>query len=477
MKSLPVHWSEGIFLQPHHFQAAERCWTETLQTSEHWDHQYGYGVRTLELSADAIANYQFQVNVCHARMKDGTIVALDPGQELDRLDLKEAFARESVVRVYLAVPKLKMGVTNVRTEGQTVKARYLEVSQSVQDESAGGNDQELRFRMLELRLLASTQDMAGYEVLPLAQVQRAAEQEAVPCIDSAYFPPMLAIDAWPPLGRDVVRAIYDILGKKIEVLSEQVINRGISLASQEPGDLDRLFMLNELNAAYAALKVLGFASGIHPLTAYLELCRLVGRLSLFSQERRPPDIPYYDHDDLATIFHKIKEWIILLLGRVRDYEYEQRFFVGEGKGMRVSLESKWLGSDWKWFIGVLYGNIGERECLSLLAPGALNWKLGSSRQVDTLFQFGAEGLQLRPLPQAPRALPPRRDWLYFEVNRDNASWRDVLETQTLAMRLTDNLIVNRQQLQGERKIVVSAGGQQVSLQFALFAVPQPGSPK
>ena len=100
MKSLPVHWSEGIFLQPHHFQAAERCWTETLQTSEHWDHQYGYGVRTLELSADAIANYQFQVNVCHARMKDGTIVALDPGQELDRLDLKEAFARESVVRVY-----------------------------------------------------------------------------------------------------------------------------------------------------------------------------------------------------------------------------------------------------------------------------------------------------------------------------------------------------------------------------------------
>ena len=131
-----------------------------------------------------------------------------------------------------------------------------------------------------------------------------------------------------------------------------------------------------------------FASGIHPLTAYLELCRLVGRLSIFSQERRPPDIPYYDHDDLATIFHKIKEWIILLLGRVRDYEYEQRFFVGEGKGMRVSLESKWLGSDWKWFIGVLYGNIGERECLSL-SPGALNWKLGSSRQVDTLFQFGA----------------------------------------------------------------------------------------
>jgi len=66
MNSLPVHWSEGLFLQPHHFQAADRAWTESSQTSELWDHQYGYGVRRLELSQDAIANYQFQVNVCHA---------------------------------------------------------------------------------------------------------------------------------------------------------------------------------------------------------------------------------------------------------------------------------------------------------------------------------------------------------------------------------------------------------------------------
>jgi type VI secretion system protein ImpJ len=312
MKSLPVHWSEGLFLQPHHFQAAERAWTETLQTSERWDHHYGYGVRTLEISEDAIANYQFQVNVCHARMKDGTIVDIDPGQELDRLDLKEAFARESVVKVYLAVPKLKMGVTNVRTEGQSAKARYFEVPQSVQDESTGGNDQELLFRMLDLRLLLSTQDMAGYEILPLAQVRRTAEQEAVPCLDTSYFPPMLAIDAWPPLGRDIVRAIYDIIGKKIEVLSEQVLNRGITLVSQEPGDLDRLFLLNELNSAYAVLKVMAFASGVHPFSAYVELCRLVGRLSLFSKERRCPEIPYYDHDNLATIFNRIKEWIVLL---------------------------------------------------------------------------------------------------------------------------------------------------------------------
>jgi type VI secretion system protein ImpJ len=80
-------------------------------------------------------------------------------------------------------------------------------------------------------------------------------------------------------------------------------------------------------------------------------------------------------------------------------------------------------------------------------------------------------LHLTPLAQSPRALPPGRDWVYYEVNRQNAAWKDVLQTQTLAMRLKDSLIVNRNELQGERKLVVTNRGKQSALQFALFAVP------
>jgi type VI secretion system protein ImpJ len=470
MRNLPVHWSEGMFLRPHHFQAADRYWTEMLTTSEQWDNQYNYGLRKLELSREAIENFQVQVNVCHARMRDGSLISLDAGQELDRLDLKPAFASESVVRIYLAVPKLNMGGVNVAT-APAGNSRYVETTSSPQDESSGGNDQEIQFRALNVRLLLSTQDLAGYEVLPIAQVQRAGEGAATPRLDADYIPPVLAIDAWPPLGRDIVRAIYDIIGKKVEVLTQQVVNRGITLTSQEPGDLDRLLMLAQLNEATATLAVLAFALGIHPLVAYVELCRIVGQLSIFGAERRTPEIPAYDHDDLARIFRYIKERIELLLGSIRDYEYEQRFFVGEGKGMRVSIESKWLGSDWQWFVGVLRGNLSEKECLALLSPGELDWKLGSARQVDALFEYGAEGLHMTPLAQAPRALPPSRDWIYYEVSRQGTSWKDVLDTQTLAMRLKDTLIVNRAELQGERKLVVSVRGKSVPLQFALFAVP------
>ena len=174
---------------------------------------------------------------------------------------------------------------------------------------------------------------------------------------------------------------------------------------------------------------------------------------------------------MGRIFRYLKEHLELLLNSIRDYEFEQRFFVGEGKGMRVTIESKWLGADWQWFVGVCRGTLSEKECLALLSPGELDWKLGSARQVDALFEYGAEGLHLTPLPQAPRALPPSRDWLYFEVSRQGTAWKDVLDTQTVAMRLKDSLIANRSELQGERKLVVSLRGKQVPLQFALFAVP------
>ncbi len=94
MHNLPVHWCEGLFLQPHHLQSADRYWTEATQTSQQWDHQYSYGMRKVGFSEDAIANYQFQLNVCHARTKEGTLVSIEPGQEPDRVDLKSPLLLE-----------------------------------------------------------------------------------------------------------------------------------------------------------------------------------------------------------------------------------------------------------------------------------------------------------------------------------------------------------------------------------------------
>ncbi len=486
MDNLPIHWYEGVFLRPHHFQSAERYWADAAQFSNRLDNPHNYGLVALEFSKEGLANHQLEVRRLQARMRDGTLVSFDVGSEPDRVDLtramselrqvnaslKDAFERDSVVRVYLAIPKLRLGRANIGSTDNLSDARYIEVEKTVQDESWGTDEQSIQFKRLNIQLVLSTQDLSGFELLPIAQIKRAGEGEAAPQLDQTFIPPLLSIDAWPGLSRDMVRAIFDIIGQKIEVLSQQVVNRGIGLDSRDPGDADRVLMLAQLNAAYGALSILAFDRGVHPRLAYVELCRILGQLSIFSPERRVSNILPYDHDDLYRIFLDIKLRIEALIHAVRDYEVQQRYFVGVGLGMQASLDPRWFNSDWQWYIGVDKGDLTQRECRDLLSPGHLDWKLGSSRQVEFLFKHRAAGVQLVPLERTVRALPGRADWVYYEVPRqDSPAWRDVQDTQTLAMRLKDTLILNADRLQGEQTLVVSAFGRKVPLKFALFAVP------
>src|SRR4029079_5704886 len=79
MKHLPVHWYEGLFLRPHHLQAADRYWTELVQTTSRWNCAYDYGVYAFEFSKEALANHQLDVQVLKARLRDGTMVYLALG--------------------------------------------------------------------------------------------------------------------------------------------------------------------------------------------------------------------------------------------------------------------------------------------------------------------------------------------------------------------------------------------------------------
>jgi type VI secretion system protein ImpJ len=480
MQYLPVHWYEGLFLRPHHFQAADRHLDERLHTSLEFDHPYGYGLRSIGIDTGRLAQNRFSVQVLKARMGDGTVIDLDVGQkQLDEIDLEPAFRRRDSVRIYLAVPRMQLGVPNVGAkrddpaselvDSRTV-ARYDVVTLALQDESRGGNVQPIQFKKPHLRLLTDDDELEGYEVLPLAQIERTGTQGGRARIDRAYIPPALSTDAWPGLGDDIVRTAVDLLSNQVKELGGQVANRGVTFDSREPGDLARLLMVDRLFESHAGLNALAKARGVHPFVAYLEMAKIIGRIAIFS-DRSLPEIPPYDHDNLGPVFLKLLDMIESRVGALRPYEFEQRDFVGMGMGMQVGIDPKWFDSRWSWFVGVHKGDLTDQECQELLS-GKLDWKLGSRRQVESLFTRGAEGLQLTLLQRLPRALPVSREYVYFEVSRGNDAWKDVQIDQSLAMRLNHSTISNPDELkQGARWLIVNWKDRQVALQFALFAVP------
>ncbi|HWL08513.1 MAG TPA: type VI secretion system baseplate subunit TssK [Planctomicrobium sp.] len=469
MTQLPVSWNEGMFLRPHHFQASDRYWGHQLRESIGWTTPYSYGIRSIEFGRDAISNAQFELTSIQLRFQDGTLLEL--GQELGRLDLKPVFATADHATVCLAVPRLRDRLRNVGVSDASNHYRFREVTLDQSDENDGGNDQAISYRQLQVRLCLSTETLDGYEILPIAGIRRAGGKDGTPQLDNTYAPALLNVQCWPDLSRDVIRATHDIIGQKITVVSQQIKDRGITLGSGDTGDLERVFMLQALNESDASLGAMLVARELHPFPLYVEMCRIVGILSIFGQDRRVPELPRYDHDHLMPVFTQLRDQVRVLLGTVSRYEYEQRYFTGAGQGMAVALENKWLGEDWQWFVGVRASPSNARVA-DLLQPGRLDWKIGSANQVDFLFRNKFPGLGLQPVSQHPRALPPDGDWLYFQVSKQGPAWQSVLEDRTLGMRFKRELIVNKDQLEGQRQLAVAASNETILLEIALFAVPK-----
>jgi type VI secretion system protein ImpJ len=411
-------------------------------------------------------------------LRDGTLVALPENGRLSTLDLKDAFTRDNRVTVFLGVPQLRPGSANVTdlTEGGAAAGgegtRFLAENLDLDDENSPEGPQPVGIRLLNVKLLHSAQDLTGYDVIPLARMEKVGQAEALPRLDITYIPPVVACEAWKPLKANILQAIYNYLGNKIETLSTQVVSRGINFGTHNADDALLLGQLHLLNGAYALLNILAFADGIHPLLAYMELCRLVGQLAIFGETKRPPDLPKYDHDDLGGCFYRVKQYIENI--KISEPNYEERPFIGEGLRIQVKLEPKWLESIWEMFVGV-ESSLKQEEVIRLLTrQGLLDMKIGSSIKVDEIFDRGSAGLEFTPHARPPRALPATAGLVYFQINRDSQKeeWDNVRRSLTLAIRLNQSRIVGN--IQGQRSLQIQNAGQTTTFQFTLYLVPRGG---
>jgi type VI secretion system protein ImpJ len=469
MTAHPVHWHEGMFLRPHHFQSAQRHLASQVAQADHWDCHHNWGLRRFSLDTDALANNRFVVRALQARLRDGTLVSLPEDGDVPALDLKPALEANRSATVLLALPVVHIGRANV-SAGRVDGARYRIDAQELEDENTGVNPQLLQVRLLNVQLLFSTQDHAGYEVLPIARIERGARTDAAPQLDPSFIPSVVAHDAWQGLQAGILQAAHDRIGKKLDLLAEQVSSRRIDFDSSSQGERMLFEQLRVLNEAYARLGALCFTEGVHPLVTYTELCGAVGRLAVFGEARRVPRLPVYDHDDLGGCFHEAKNYLDGLLDAFVEPAYKERPFVGAGLRMQVALESLWLEPGWDFFIGV-ESPLTAEDCVKLLTrPGILDMKVGSADRVDNIFRMGQAGLKFTHTGQPPAALPVRPGMVYFRVDRTSSptEWLNVQKSLSLAVRLNENRIAGT--IQGQRRLTVKAGDQTTTLQFTLFAI-------
>ena len=471
MQNPSVHWSEGMFLRPHHFQASDRFWSEVSGLNSRMDHPYGYGVFDVSVSQDAIGNGILELVGLKARLRDGTLVS-NEANHVESIDLNvrlpNSSANNKPITVFLAVPNASEGRANVARDGSDPKARYASILREIDDDSTGGNRQEIKLKHVNARILFSTEDTSGFDTVPIMRLLAMGSEGGKFRIDPTYFPPSLTTKSWGELDA-LVRELRNFMGSRIKTMSTLIQDKGITLSTQVQGDLEKILLMHVLNESYGELSCLAFASGVHPLVAYTSLCSIVGRCSIFSPTSAIEEVPRYDHDDLASIFRWASDSIRRLINSVKEDECVQRNFVGAGRGMHVALEPEWFGPEWEWYFGVNPINLGLEECIQLL-KGRIDWKLGASDKVEQYMTQSQPGLKLRSVQQLPRGLSNRGKWLFFQIRLDDEPWKQVQLAQTMAMRVRTDQISNMDSLEGNRRLHVTVGGQAYGLEFAIFAV-------
>lgn len=470
-----VHWHEGMFLRPHHFQAAERFHADQLQRAGRLDVQYNWGLRILDFDAAALRNYRFEVRRLEGRLRDGTVIVsardLDPLPGLDLRPVMADLPPGGTVDVLVGTPVLQLGRPNAGPADAADTRYHTDAPrETVADENTGQNPRLVQVRRLNLRLFAGNRGTSGFETIPVARLERSTQAAAPPQLHPTYVPPVLACEAWAGLGDGIVGEIYNRVGTMVKQISRQAREQRIAFDSNAAEDRKLFERLRALNEGYAALGVVARAAGVHPFAAYLELCRLAGRLAVFGKNMSVPDedMPPYDHDDLGHCFFAVKRLIDDLLTQDFDQGYENRPFVGAGLRLRVGIEPAWLAPAAQVLVGV-ESPLPAADAVRLLT-GRLNMKIGAFERVDEVFRLGLRGLDFVPVPNPPRVLPASPRLSYFQISREASldEWEHVARTYNLAVRLNERLIAGS--LDGKSEVTIQVDGRTTPMRFTLYVV-------
>lgn len=466
MNSHSIYWGEGVFLRPQHFQYSDKIQQQAQAVSTRWENSHYYGLHHLELDEDSLANWRVSLAACQLRLPDGTIVRIPEDAHISAEPIpRAAFPNvESRVKVYVGIGELKNGANNAESEGPGVVTRYITRDIHVEDENSAGASSSIQARVLNPRILIGDNAARGFDCVPILQLRLGATAEAPPEVDPEYIPPIISAQASPRL-MSWLNSVCDQLGAQSQRLAQQIRDRGVGFASGHRDDLEMISRLQAVNAALGGLAHLPSVCEIHPFVIYTEFCRAVGQTAIFKGNRAFPQIPTYDHDNLAVCFKRLYEH--LATAEQRQADYVRQPFAADGLVMSVRLQSEWLQPDWAFYIGVECGMPPE-EVRSLLSEEALGMKVGRTEEVDAIFRMGRFGVQIKPVADPPRVFP-RKNWHYYRVDRENA-WNLDEKNLNLGIRFNERFV--EQQINGEDKIDVRnrSTNETATMKFSLFAI-------
>jgi type VI secretion system protein ImpJ len=432
MKQLSkIVWSEGMYLAPHHFQAQNRYFEDSVQFAVTSLWRDAYGLVSCEFDAEAIRNGT--VSLVHAIgvFQDGLAFDMpecDPLPPIRHIGDLFSPVAESLT-VSLAIPRRVPGGPNCMvTPNGHGSTRYLGSSENLADENSGQDEKTVTLGRKNIALVLDTEDRKEWLTLPVARVLRDGAGHFV--YDERFIPPCLKLSASPALLGLTQRLVEILEDKSASVSRMQPRDRGQFQVGLSAAHVAQFWFLHALNSHLAPLRHILLTKHAHPEELYRELLRLGGALCAFGLDSHPRTLPTYDHLRAETCFAEIDDHIrrhleIVLPSKAISIPLTSTvryFFEGQVKDQRCFGRSRWI-------LGV-QAKMGEADLILKVAQLV---KLCSSQFVPELVKRAVPGLVLTHIPVPPSTITARVESQYFAVSKSGPCWEHILQTKRVGV--------------------------------------------
>lgn len=424
-----VLWTEGLFLQPHHFQQADRYSESLVSGLARRVSPYVWGVSQLDIDEEVLKVGQFAIKSCSGLTQDGTVFRAPAFEDHPpALDVPDTI-KDCVV--YLTVPQRRQGAQEVDMTGAELSAARLRPAElEITDvTSTGKKAVTMGVGKLRLQFALAVDDLSDRLCIPIARIiEVKPDQEIV--LDKSFVPSCLDLRAAGPLA-DFVRELDGLLGHRTTALAGRLSDGGGTKGVAEISDFLLLMCVNRMRPVIHHMAQI---ENLHPERLYETCLALAGELSTFmAVEKTTPKFPAYKHDDLTATFKPV-------IKALRQYLSS----VLEQTAISIPLDPRKYG--------ISVGVIGDRKLLStagfVLAVKAdiaaenirrhfhNQAKIGPVEEIRQLVNSALPGIPLRPLPVAPRQIPYHAGVVYFELDGDSPHWGKMSTSGGIAVHVS-----------------------------------------
>ncbi len=291
-----VVWSEGMTLDPHHFQQLDRHYYGLIRGRIRSVAQHDWGLMQLDINEERLENGEVALTACTGVLPDGLLFDI-PATDAPPAprNLKDYMkATQQYVGVYLAVPAERVNGTNYSPAAASDRraTRFGTDTIRIPDENTGINERDIEVAQPHLQIRFEGEQLENHTTLKLAEVERVGSSFR---LRETFVPPSLHIAAASFLMTSTRSLIEVLVSKQHELLGRQrsmLLQRELS-----PNDLAVFGLLGAVHTALPMLNHYYKRPGAHPEDLFLSLSVLAGQLATYSPDApwTADHLPTYDH--------------------------------------------------------------------------------------------------------------------------------------------------------------------------------------